>query len=89
MTSQIATKEVKISSVIRSAAFVRGFKETQRKIPMDYDAYSRDIETHERWCYERGRQFGFIYSGQIKTGAKVNHSAIFGYAEAYRKNLLR
>ena len=89
MTKQVATRNVKLSTVMRSAAFMRGFKEAQNGIAMDYDAFTGPRETDNRWNYERGRQFGFIYAGAIKTGAKVNHMAILRYAGALHLNWVR
>jgi hypothetical protein len=87
--TQISTHRTKISTVMRSAAFVRGFKEARNNAPMDYDAYCNFNETHKRWSYERGRQFGLIYSGSIKNGNKVILDAIFNYNQAHRNGWIR
>ena len=82
MTKQIPTRTTKVSAIIRSAAFVRGFNEVQKGLPMDYDVYSKADEVAKRWDYERGRQFGFLYAGKLKNGQTVIHDAIWTYADA-------
>ncbi len=76
MSSQISTRLIKISTIMRSAAFMRGFNEARKGAPMDYDAYNLAQETSKRWNYERGRQFGLVYNGAVKDGAKVKNDAI-------------
>jgi len=89
MAQQVRTRTIKISTVMRSAAFVRGFKEAQKGIPMDYDAFSEARDIPNRWNYERGRQFGFVYRNAIKDGAKVRYDAVREYAFAMEKNWVR
>lgn len=82
MATQVPVRTVKISTVMRSAAFVRGFKEAHRGIPMDYDAYGELGQMFNRWNYERGRQFGFIYSDALKDGARVRDHAVMAWISA-------
>ena len=89
MIGQIRTRTVKTSAVMRSAAFMRGFKEAHKGIPMDYDAYTGAREVDKRWDYERGRQFGFIYDGDVKDGGRIRHDALYEYALASRRNWVR
>ena len=89
MAKQIVTRNVKISTVMRSAAFMRGFNEARKGVAMDYDVFTESGETSKRWNYERGRLFGFVYAGAIKTGAKVNYDAIMRYAGARHLNWVR
>lgn len=60
MSLQVKTKKGTIRGALVRAAFTRGFREAR---PMDYDAFTGPGETNDRWQYERGRQFGLIYSG--------------------------
>lgn len=89
MTSQVATRTVTLRTVLRSAAFVRGFKEARKGLPMDYDAYGEAHETTNRWSYERGRQFGLIYTGPIKDGKTITHDAVVYYGRAVYLNWVR
>jgi hypothetical protein len=73
-TAQTQTKGVSFKSVMTTAAFNRGVKEARSGKPLDYDAYK---VTNEQWAYERGRQFGLVYSGQIKEGRTVLREAVF------------
>jgi hypothetical protein len=74
MTAQGFTgKTVTAKQIIHKAPFVRGFKEVQDDIPMDYDAYCDSIVDREG--YERGRMFGYIYNGPLKYGKKVSYEA--------------
>jgi hypothetical protein len=76
MTAQIKTRTVSFKSVMRTAAFMRGFKEARKGLPMDYDAYDNERSTDNRWSYERGRQFGLLYAGPVKDGGRVRWEAI-------------
>lgn len=81
MIQQVKVKSVKLKSVMHRAAFVRGFNETQKGIPMDYDAYL-DVNSNDRWQYERGRLFGLIYKDRLKDGNKVRYDAIKNFSDA-------
>ena len=72
MASQLKTKYGKASTAMRSAAFVRGFKESRAGKPLNYDAYT---DTTDQWNYQRGRQFALIYDGILKNGAKLTHQS--------------
>ena len=76
MTSQVRTKGGTLKSAMTRAAFVRGFREAREGLPMDYEAFTGDGETNARWQYERGRQFGFIYGGDLKQGPRVTWQAV-------------
>jgi len=75
MASQIKTTLSTLKSTMIRAAFVRGFKEARKGLPMDYDCYGGGHETNARWQYERGRQLGCIYFGELKRGARVTYAA--------------
>jgi hypothetical protein len=89
MTKQIPVRTVKLRTIMRSAAFVRGFKEARKGLPMDYDAYGKASETTERWNYERGRQFGVVYAGAIKDGRSITLDAFLSYNRAIHLNWVR
>lgn len=74
MTAQGFTgKTATAKQIIHKAPFVRGFKEVQNGIPMDYDAYYDSVSDREG--YERGRQFGCVYKGVLKDGKSVTYEA--------------
>ena len=77
--TQVKTRLVNISTVMRSAAFMRGVKEIRKGIQMDYDAYNETHEGSQRWSYERGRQFAIIFAGDVKKGKTVTFEAIRAY----------
>ena len=89
MIPQAATRQVKVSTMMSSAAFMRGFNEARKGIPMDYRAYESAQEYKNRWCYERGRQFGLVYSGAVKDGRRVRYDAVREYVFAMEKNWVR
>lgn len=82
MSGQIPTRTIKITTIMRSAAFVRGFKEARKGVPMDYDAFSGKNEIPNRWNYERGRQFGFVYASTLKEGARVKNDTVLAWVSA-------
>lgn len=82
MTSQIKTREVTFKSIMRTAAFLRGVREARAGIPMDYDAFTDERSTANRWNYERGRQFGILYSGPVKDKGRVRWDAVGNMQEA-------
>ena len=71
------------------AAFVRGFKEARKGLPMDYNCFGGSGETNARWQYERGRQFGFLYYGELKQGSRVTHSAEQAMTDALYNQWIR
>jgi len=88
MQSQVKTHKVKISTIMRSAAFMRGFMEVRKGLPMDYDAYSKDIDLHMRWSYERGRQFALVHAGDVKDGRTVRIDAVMNWVEFGKKKFV-
>lgn len=86
--SQLKTVRVKLESVMRTAAFVRGFRESQAGKPLNYDAFPDSFETNKQWQYERGRQFGLIFTGALKNGPKLTWQAKAAYREALRQNAI-
>lgn len=87
MVLQVKTKNVSLNSVMRRAPFVRGFNETQKGIPMDYDAYL-DERTNDRWQYERGRLFGLMYKEKLKDGHRVRYDAIRSFSDAVSRGII-
>jgi hypothetical protein len=49
MATQIKTTLKSLKSIMIRAAFVRGFKEARKGLPMDYDCYNKAHETNDRW----------------------------------------
>ena len=84
---QVKTKTVSLKHVMHRAAFVRGFKETQNDIPMDYDAYNHS-DFNERWQYERGRLFGLLYKDNLKYNNKVTFDAIRNFSVAVSNRII-
>ena len=89
MTGQVSTKNTGLRGVMRSASFVRGFREARAGVPMDYDAYQERGQTNVRWAYERGRLLGFIFQGPLKDGHRVNATAVYEMKNAYRRGWVR
>ena len=79
MIRQVQTKNTTCKSIIRSKAFVTGFNEVRSGKPLKYDAFK---DVNDQWNYERGRQFGLLFSGHLKHGQKVtlNAAVNLGYA---------
>ena len=80
--AQLKTVTVKLESTMRAASFVKGFKEAQAGKPINYESFPASFETNKQWQYERGRQFGLIYSGALKKGSKITWEAWRAYREA-------
>lgn len=89
MTKQVTTKNTGLRGVMRSAAFVRGFREARAGIPMDYDCYQGHGQTNTRWDYERGRLLGLIFQGPLKLGHRVNPMAVYEMKRAYQSGWVR
>jgi hypothetical protein len=77
MIQQISTKTVKSSTIMRSKAFVEGFKSVRDGKPLDYDFYPFD--TRAQWNYERGRLLALQFTGSLKFGQKLNWDAQMAY----------
>jgi hypothetical protein len=72
---QINQKLVTLTSIMRSAAFMKGYKEACKGKPYDYEIFQARGETKQRWDYERGRQFALVYGGNVKDGARITFAA--------------
>ena len=81
MSKQINTVPMTIKTAIRNAAFVKGFKDVKAGKPFDYD-FGGD-NTSRQWAYERGRQFGLMYVGELKLGNKIRFGAQVELAYAF------
>lgn len=86
-TVQIGTRTVKLRDVLRSAAFRKGFDEASSGKSFDYNYVDR-VTASEGWRYERGRLFGTVYKGKLKTGNRIENSAIEAYKIARREHLI-
>ena len=71
--SQIKTKTVKITTVMRQSGFVAGFRDARAGKPFRYDAF---VEKGQHWSYERGRIFGLLFHGELKIGQKITGEAL-------------
>lgn len=81
--AQTKTKTTSLKSVIHRASFVRGFNDVKKGLGMDYDAYTGPFDdTNDRWAYERGRLFGFLFNGRLKDGKRVTWEAQSAMNEA-------
>lgn len=87
MSGQVKTKSCSLKSIIYRASFVRGFNEVKKGVPMDYDAYTGPHDdTNDRWAYERGRQFAYMFSGALKNGKTVTWDAQYVMGQAIYEN---
>lgn len=74
------TTPITWKSLLGAAAFGKGFNEVRKGKPFD----DTSIKSHHQWNYERGRLFGCLYTGQIKSGRNVLTAAIYAAVEAFR-----
>ena len=74
-------KFVKPHQIIHPSAFVRGYNEVRKGIPMDYDAYFDNPKDRE--SYERGRMFGCVFNGSLKYGKKATYEAQRALSDAF------
>ena len=89
MTRQVKTRVGTIRGALTRAAFMQGFREARRGLPMDYEAFTGPGETNSRWQYERGRQFAIVFAGDVKRGSRVTYEAESAFREAYYERLIR
>jgi hypothetical protein len=80
MATQVKTKSGKITGVMRSLAFVRGFQEKLEGLPLDPEAFREDA--NKQWRYERGRAFACVYQGPLKNGHDIVPSAARAMSDA-------
>jgi hypothetical protein len=84
--SQVATKTTTIGATMRAKAFLRGFSEVKRGLPLDPEAYRNDAVA--QWRYERGRQFACVYTGPLKQGRDLIYDATYAYHLASRSRAI-
>ena len=84
--SQVKTKLTTVGAVMRAKSFLRGFSEVQRGAPLDPEAFRSN--TSDQWKYERGRQFGCLYTGPLKQGRNLLHEAQYAYHLASRSRAI-
>lgn len=75
--SQVKSRTVKLETVMRSADFMRGYKDKLAGKPFDYTYKGKDP-----WSYERGRLLACYFSGAIKDGRRVRGAAIHAMTNA-------
>lgn len=77
--SNAKTRNVTFRSIMRSAAFVKGYQEARKGLPPASDAFPLATV----WLYERGRQFAFCYDGRLKEGNKIRMDALIAFQHAW------
>ena len=86
MTTQIRTTVMSIEAVMKCLSFKKGFKEVKRGKPFDYDymplGTKRKSSTTRLWNYERGRQFGHVFDGEIVKDRLLTYEARVAYYDA-------
>jgi len=91
MIKQVQTRMVTAKSIINKKAFVDGYNQALKGLPIDYDYCAnkgRSFDTSMQWAYERGRCFAFIFKGKLKHGNKVTQSAQHALGEAFRSGAI-
>jgi hypothetical protein len=76
--SNAKTRSITLKSIIRSAAFVKGYEEARKGLPPCGEAFPLS----DVWNYERGRQFAFCYDGRLKEGNRVRMDALYALSHA-------
>jgi hypothetical protein len=84
--SQVKTKLTTVGAVMRAKSFLRGFSEVQRGVPLDPEAFRSN--SADQWRYERGRQFGCLYTGPLKQGRNLVYEATYAYHIASRSRAI-
>ena len=84
--TQVATKTTTIGATMRAKSFLRGFSEVQRGIALDPEAFRSNAS--DQWKYERGRQFGCLYTGPLKQGRNLVYEAAYAYHLASRSRAI-
>jgi hypothetical protein len=84
--SQVKTKLTTVGAVMRAKSFLRGFSEVQRGIALDPEAFRSNAA--DQWRYERGRQFGCLYTGPLKQGRNLVYEATYAYHLANRSRAI-
>ena len=77
---QAPVHNITAKELLRSAAFMRGFREVQAGKPMDYDAFQG--RPNDQWNYERGRILATVWDGPVKIGQKITMSALYALRDA-------
>jgi len=87
MTKQVKTIQRKSTTVLRCAAFARGFRDASNGKPFDYTAFENN--PNKQWNYERGRQFSFVYLGKLKNGNRLAWQAVDAMNLAIQSHTIR
>jgi hypothetical protein len=82
---QVPTVSGKPEGAMRSAPFVRGFKDARAGKPLNYEAFPY---TGDQWQYERGRHFALIFNGALKDGARLTYDARRAFHTALRERAI-
>lgn len=77
MDHNYSGRQVKISTLMRAAAFRRGFDDKRAGKP-----FAEIAETKDQWAYERGRLLACLYAGPLKSGRDINREALSAFGRA-------
>ena len=83
--AQVETHKGTVRGAIHRASFMRGFREARKGLPMDYDAFTKQGETNDRWAYERGRLLAIVFQGDAKRGTRVTYEAVVAMSAAVNR----
>lgn len=83
---QVSTVTRTIGAVFRTKAFRLGYEEAARGLPLDPERYHDALD--DRWQYERGRQFAFLFDGDLKRGNRLNVQALHVFGNAIARGLI-
>jgi hypothetical protein len=84
--SQVPTRNITTGAVMRAKSFMRGFSEVKSGVPLDPEAFRSSAS--DQWKYERGRQFGCLYTGPLKQGRTLLYEAQHAYHLASRSRAI-
>ena len=86
--TQIPTCFVSVESIIKDPYFKRGFKDVKRGRPFDPDlevvGSKRKSTITRTWNYERGRQFAYMFDGELIKDYKVSYDARMAWIEHWQ-----
>lgn len=86
-STQAETKRINIRETLRSKPFRKGFDDAAAGKSFDYSYIDR-VKPSEAWRYERGRLLAMVYKGKLKTGNRIENSAIDAYKNARREHVI-
>lgn len=88
--AQARTRSVSIKSVMYNRFFMKGYADVLagRGFDPDYDSWENN--TGAQWSYERGRHYAAATKGEVpvKTGKRVNYSAMRAFSDLYQSGAI-